>query len=171
MDDTITACKNYTDLSVWWGACTENVIGRVQLILCISCVALCQCVSMNVHTYLWAVNWSASLCVCMCFTVTCTLVCVYVNKPLFVCGFGWRPLPLLLSEYGQVAVYVWMWHLCAVILLCGLPMLHRSKRLSLHHWHTRGPGVQAIFTFCCSLIIHSVNYRCTVLHHPKCMWK
>lgn len=84
-------------------------------------------------------RWTgAQACVCVCALPlhASWCVCVCVNKPLFVCGFGWRPLPLLLSEYGQVAVYVWMWHLCAVILLCGLPMLHWSKRLSLHHWHT-----------------------------------
>lgn len=119
-------------------------------------------------------RWTgAQACVCVCALPlhASWCVCVCVNKPLFVCGFGWRPLPLLLSEYGQVAVYVWMWHLCAVILLCGLPMLHWSKRLSLHHWHTHCPGVEAILTFCCSLIIHTVNYCCAFLHHPNSMWK
>lgn len=109
-----------------------SAVDPLYLMCCLVSVCINECSHLSVSGELERKP------VCVCFTVTCILVCVCVcvNKPLFVCGFGWRPLPLLLSEYGQVAVYVWMWHLCAVILLCGLPMLHWSKRLSLHHWHT-----------------------------------
>lgn len=76
----------------------------MQLILCISCVALCQCVSMNVHTYLWAVNWSVSLCVCVLPLRASWCVCMCEQASF--CLWVWMKT--------SSSPPVWVWSGCSV---------------------------------------------------------
>ncbi len=79
----------------------------MQLILCVSCVALCQCVSMNAHTYLSAVNWSVSMYVCVLVLRAswCVCVCVCEHKASF-CLWVWMKT--------SSSPPVWVWSGCSV---------------------------------------------------------
>ncbi len=77
----------------------------MQLILCVSCVALCQCVSMNAHTYLSAVNWSVSMYVCVLVLRASWCVCVCEHKASF-CLWVWMKT--------SSSPPVWVWSGCSV---------------------------------------------------------